>query len=218
VAAGLPHRVTIRGVDRCGSFSSARDEDVRVLAWCLMSNHVHWIVVPEEKNSLEVLFRRVNGRYAQYFNARRCRTGHLWERRFFSCMLEDSHLWTALRYVERNPVRAGMAAEPWTYRWSSCAEHLALPEARRAVLLDPAPWLSLRGAEGWKELISVEEPIPRYTALRRATYAGSPFGSEAFIEEMGRRFQCQWRPIGRRSRKPPQIHSGGEALCLFRAI
>ena len=68
---------------------------------------------------------RVNGRYAQALNIRRSRTGHLWQARFHSCPLSDSHLWLALRYVERNPVRARIVTHPEHYRYSSAAAHLA---------------------------------------------------------------------------------------------
>ncbi len=121
--------VTQRGVDRRETFSVAedretylrllqsnlRDADVRVLAWCLMCNHVHLVAVPAREDSLSVLFRRVHGRYAQYYNARWGRTGHLWQNRYFSCVLGASHLWAALAYVERNPVRAEMVGEASEY-------------------------------------------------------------------------------------------------------
>ena len=71
-----------------------------------MRNHVHLVVTPHEVEALAFLFRRVHGRYAQYFNAKYQRTGHLWQNRFYSCILAGSHLRKALRYVERNPVRA----------------------------------------------------------------------------------------------------------------
>ena len=88
-----------------------------------MTNPVHLVVVPEREDSLAVLFRRVHGRYAQYLNARRQRSGHLWQNRFFSCPLSSRHLSTALRYVERNPLRAGLASQPGEYEWSSTRAH-----------------------------------------------------------------------------------------------
>ena len=73
-----------------------------------MTNHVHLVLVPERADSLAVLFRRAHGRYSQYLNTRRHRTGHLWQQRYFSCPLSESHHWVALRYVEQNPCRAFM--------------------------------------------------------------------------------------------------------------
>ena len=116
VLPGVAHHVTQRGVNREDVFYSHRDREtyltlvqdqrndagVRILGWCLMTNHVHWVVVPEQEDSLAVLFRRVNGRYAQYLNAGRRRTGHLWQNRYFSCPVsaEKEEIVLALHGVE----------------------------------------------------------------------------------------------------------------------
>ena len=73
-----------------------------------MTNRVHLILTPVREDSLSVLLRRAHGRYAQCFNARRGRCGHLWQNRYFACPLGPSHLWTALAYVDNNPTRAGL--------------------------------------------------------------------------------------------------------------
>jgi len=100
------------------------EADVRVWGWCLMSNHVHLVLLPDREDSLSLLMRRVHGRYAQYYNTRWGRTGHLWQNRFFSCILGIEHLWAALAYVERNPIRAGIVHSAAEYQWSSAAAHL----------------------------------------------------------------------------------------------
>jgi putative transposase len=97
---------------------------VRVLAYCLMTNHVHFIVVPEREDSMAPLFGRANGRYARALNIRKGRPGHLWQARYHSFVMADSNLWMGLRYVEANPCRAGMAKTPAECRWSSAAVHL----------------------------------------------------------------------------------------------
>jgi len=74
-----------------------------------MPNHVHWIALPESPTSLTKTFGRAHGRCAQYSNSLLQRSGHFWQNRFFSCALDDTHLWAALRYVELNPVRSGAA-------------------------------------------------------------------------------------------------------------
>ena len=86
-----------------------------------MPNHVHLVAVPDASDSLANALRRAHGRYAMYLNARRGRSGHLWQNRFYSCALDGAHLAVALRYVERNPVRAGLAESVEQYRWSSAA-------------------------------------------------------------------------------------------------
>jgi putative transposase len=80
-----------------------------------MSNHVHLVAVPGRPDSISVLMRRVQSRYAQYYNAHTGRNGHLWQNRFFGCMLATSHLWAAIAYVELNPVRARMVRHAEDY-------------------------------------------------------------------------------------------------------
>jgi putative transposase len=99
------------------------DTNVRILAYYLMSDHVHLIAVPGRPDSMSVLMRRVHGPYAQYYNVRAGRTGHLWQNRFFGCMLAASHLWSAVTYVERNPLRARIVRRAEDYVWSSATAH-----------------------------------------------------------------------------------------------
>jgi putative transposase len=138
ILPGVACHVTQRGVDRRETFSTSADREtylslmrqnlkdagVGLLAWCLMSNHIHLIALPEREDSLSVLLRRVHGRYAQYYNAGHARSGHLWQNRYFACSLGPGHLWTALAYVEMNPVRAKLVERPGDYSWSSAAAHL----------------------------------------------------------------------------------------------
>jgi putative transposase len=128
VAPEIPYHVTQRGTNREPIFFTIGDRKlylelvrqnqqeagVRVLAFCLMTNHVHFLVVPEREDSLAVLFGRANGRYAQALNIRRGRCGHLWQARFHSCPMSPAHLEVGLRYVEANPCRAGIVDRPGT--------------------------------------------------------------------------------------------------------
>ena len=118
-----------------------------------MNNHIHLILVPPEPDSLAVVLRRTHGRYAQYFNTRKCRTGHLWQNRFYSCPMDEHHLWAALRYVERNPVRAGLTPDPAAWPWSSAAAHLGQSEPPPG--LDIAFWHESGGPERWSDLLAV---------------------------------------------------------------
>jgi len=161
VLAEAPHHVTQRGVDRQAVFFSDADRRVylelvqhsaqqfqaRLLRYCLMSNHVHWIVVPGQPDSLAKAFGQAHGRYAHYANALRNRSGHFWQNRFFSCAMETTHLWAALRYVERNPVRAGLVAAADEWPWSSAAAR-----TRRVLWpdwLDADAWSATFTAEDW---------------------------------------------------------------------
>jgi putative transposase len=166
VAVGCAHHITQRGIDRQRVFFTdadrrtyldllgayARQARLRVLAYCLMDNHIHLLAVPDEPASLAVALRRAHGRYALYLNARRRRTGHLWQNRFYSCALDERHLWIALRYVERNPVRASLVTRAEKYEWSSAAAHLGLTPANE--LLDGAFHQQAGGAPRWAGLLA----------------------------------------------------------------
>jgi putative transposase len=193
----VAHHVTQRGTDRQIVFYTRRDRQVylgllkehslraglAVLAYCLMPNHVHLIVIPNEEDTLAVALRRTHGRYAQYLNARRQRSGHLWQNRFFSCPLDWSHLWTALRYVERNPVRAGLVDQAEEYAWSSAKCHLG--GQNRPQLVDMAFWAEAGGAERWKALLASSDERWEMRLLERSTYAGKPLGSKEFCDDVG---------------------------------
>jgi putative transposase len=120
-------------------------------------------------------------------NARLKRTGHLFQSRFFRCPLETAHLRRALAYVERNPVRAGMVERAEQDRWSGAAVHLEL-EQDRPGLVDEPFWREFGGAEAWRELLMSPEELSELRLLRRCTFAGRPYGSERFLEEMEERF------------------------------
>jgi putative transposase len=203
VLSGVPYHITQRGVDKCVTFSTEEDHQtylrllrdnlsdtiVRLLGWCMMSNHVHLIAIPGGEDSLAVLFRRVHGRYAQYYNARRGRTGHLWQNRFFACGLSTGHLWRALAYVDRNPIRAGLVANGAEYRWSSAVAHLT--QADEFQLIDMRWWGASGVQKEWPTFLDCDDS-DEATALRASTYAGRPFGEEAFMAEFGARFGRQW--------------------------
>jgi putative transposase len=203
ILPGVPCHITQRGVDRRQTFSSATDRltylrllrdnladaQVAILGFCLMSNHIHLIAVPEREDSLAILLRRVHGRYAQYYNTRSGRTGHLWQNRFFACVLGESHLWTALAYVDRNPLRAGLVKQPREYPWSSAAAHLDGQDV--AGILDMVWWQREACGMAWEAMLR-EENGETDMSLRRCTYAGRPFGEESFVKEMSVRFGRYW--------------------------
>lgn len=174
IAPGVAHHITQRGVDRKLVFRTrldrlvylgllrgqARLAELPIWAYCLMGNHIHLIAVPADAAQLAEVMQRVHGRYAQYFNARRGRCGHLWQNRFSSCALGPAHLWTALRYVELNPVRAAMVQKAEDYEWSSARAHLAGQDPRR--LLDMDFWRREGGVSNWLQLLNqLEQTVCR---------------------------------------------------------
>jgi REP element-mobilizing transposase RayT len=120
VLPGYPHHVTHRGNDRQRVFFDAQDylvyrralfaaageHHVAILAFCLMPNHIHAICVPREKNGLTRMFGRLQSGFSRFSNVRRDRCGHVWQERFYSCVMDHNHTFRAMAYIEQNPVRA----------------------------------------------------------------------------------------------------------------
>ena len=191
VVPGHPHHVTQRGNQRSDVFHSPADyqqyllwlrhyaqrENVRVWAYCLMPNHVHLIAVPEQADGLTRLFRTFHGHYAQFLNDRLNTTGHVWEQRYYSMVLDEDHLLAAVRYVERNPVRAGLVAEPSQYHWSSAQGHCGLREDPG--LADDLPLLGM--ISDWPDWLRTEDEAAT-ADLRIRTARGMPGGSREFLE------------------------------------
>lgn len=132
--AGMPQHVIQRGNNRNNCFADQQDFacfaqwltesaarfDVRVHAWVFMSNHVHLLATPGNECGISNMMQAVGRRYVRYFNRRHVRTGTLWEGRFRSSLVQTAnYLLACYRYIELNPVRAGMVSEPSAYRWSS---------------------------------------------------------------------------------------------------
>jgi putative transposase len=88
-----------------------------------MTNHIHLIAKPAKDDSLAKALGRTHFLYTQYVNRLHRRIGHLWQNRFFSCPLGREHFWRTLRYVEQNPVRAGLVRKAWNYKWSSASRN-----------------------------------------------------------------------------------------------
>lgn len=216
VIPDAPHHITQRGnrsedvffkdVDRLrylkllGEY--AAKHDLAIWAYCLMTNHVHLVVVPGQVESLSRTFRPLHHQYAQEVNQRLGLAGHLWQGRFFSCPLDDRHFWTAVRYVERNPVQAGIVEKAEDYRWSSAATHCGM---RADTLLsgqlessdeiaDWSAWLRDAGEQ--------DERIVR--RLRMCTRTGRPAGDETFLDKLeaitGRILRA--KPGGRPKKQP----------------
>src|SRR5271156_5357111 len=130
VAPGLPHYITQRGNRHQQTFSCDEDYQaylelmaewcgahaVEILAYCLMPNHVHLIAVPQSADGLARAIGEVHRRYTRMVNLREGWLGHLWHGRFSSFVLDEPYLLTATRYVELNPVRAGLVNAPSRYR------------------------------------------------------------------------------------------------------
>jgi putative transposase len=193
VIADVPHHVTQRGnarqvilsddADRVAYLELLRQYSVlhslSLLGYCLMSNHVHLIVVPRTAKALAQTLKHTHGRYASYWNARNSSSGHVWQGRFYSCPLDEAHLWRALRYVELNPVRAAMVTVAEQWPWSSAAAHCGAGAPND--LLEMDRWRKRWTTAEWREHLAAGELPSDLTALRQYTHTGRPLGSAEFV-------------------------------------
>lgn len=226
VAAGLPHHVTQRGNARRIIFESDTDRLVyldllesncelhglSVLGFCLMSNHVHLIVVPEQADSMALALRHAHGRFASYLNARRGDSGHVWQGRYYSCTLDTRHLWAALRYTERNPVRAGMVAEPDVYRWSSAGVHCGRVWGQFPLRVDVELWRASWDAASWREFVGQAEAEQEIEPLRTNTHTGRPLGGPDFVKGLEETLQRSLAPQKGGRRRKREEEPGQVAL------
>ena len=207
VIAGEVHHITQRGNNRQDVFFVPDDREVYlaflreqterfglvVMGYCLMTNHVHVVAVHLSETSLAKAIGRTHFGYTQYVNRLHGRSGHLWQNRFYSCALDEDHTEAALRYVERNPVRAGLVQEAWQYEWSSAVAHVGGTDRSR--LLDLAAWRERWGPEAWRRELRVPEAEVVLATLRGSTTRGWPLGSDSFLSKLERVLGRRVRPL-----------------------
>jgi putative transposase len=191
VVPGMPHHLTHRGVRRSDVFWDDADRlrylellrvacvkfFLRVWAYCLMTNHIHLVAVPERVNSIAKVFHWTHGRYGEYFNKKYDLTGNLWEDRPHSSALDEGHALNAVRYVEQNPVRAGMVLNAWDYRWSSARVRCGLA---KDTLVDLS-WPSAGLITDWEEWLQGSHDPRVDDQIRKSTATGRPCGDDSFV-------------------------------------
>lgn len=193
VVPNVPHHVIQRGNRRQKTFFS--DEDYRfylslsarfchesqtdVWAYCLMPNHVHIVMVPVHEDGLRKPLAAVHRTYTRKINSREGWRGHLWQERFYSTAMDERHLIAAVRYVERNPVEAGLCDHPGQWPWSSAVAHLA---GHNDGLVSVQPMLDM--VSDWEAYLRQETDPEAVDALERNLRTGWPLGSAAFIERV----------------------------------
>lgn len=198
VAPGYPHHVTQRGNRRQPTFFN--DEDYaeyrrsmgvfckrcenEVWAYCLMPNHVHLIMVPRTGNGLRCAMAEVHRRYTHRIHAREGWRGHLWQERFHSFVMEELYLAAAVRYIENNPVRAGLCATAEAWPWSSAGAHL---RGNNDELVKVSPVLAL--VADWKNYLREETEGQLIEAIHGHLSTGRPLGSDPFIERLEQQLQ-----------------------------
>lgn len=189
VLPAYPHHITQRGVRSLPVFFSDADRleylrlqreqgdrfGVKFISYCLMTNHVHLVAIPADEGSLSRSIGEAHRLYTRKINFRDKVRGYLFQGRFFSCPLDNAYLLAAVRYVERNPVRAKMVKHAWDYQWSSAAYHAGMQE--RDVLISGPDILD--EIDDWRMYLS--DGDTDLEELRQKTRTGRPIGDEGFI-------------------------------------
>lgn len=206
---GVPQHVVQRGNNRQACFFSPADYasylaalreatlkfGVTVHAYCLMTNHVHLLMTPQERGALSATMQSLGRRYVRLINGRYRRTGTLWEGRYKACVVDSGgYLLSCYRYIELNPVRAGMVAAPEAYSWSSyrCNAHGQINPVVR-----PHPEFLRLGpdeetrAQAYRALFAERLELP---ALRHALERELVYGSERFTARIETLTQRRVRP------------------------
>jgi putative transposase len=210
VSAGYPYHITQRGSDQRNIFREDRDRYVYLSllreagekygvdyeGYCLMSNHVHLIAVPKHEESLHRGLKWAHSAYSRYAHASYGGSGHFWQARFFSCILDGPYHWRALAYVEMNPVRAGIVAAPEEHPWSSARAHLSVAKAYLPLRMET--WALDWNAAAWRaHLNAMTGDYLFWRQLREATQTGRPLAEEATLTRLECELGRSLRPLKR---------------------
>jgi len=216
----MPLHVVQRGNNRGPCFFAENDRHVylgllgehlgpsgcELHAYTLMTNHVHLLLTPERVDSASFLMKRLGQEYVQYVNRKHGRSGSLWEGRFRSSVVDsDVYLLRCYRYVELNPVRAGMVSAPADYPWSSFRAN-AFGHAS-ALIRSHAEYIALADtpesrARAYRELFAEVLTEAHLEEIRQAVNGGFALGGEAFRERL---LDAAGRPVSRRRTKARQL-------------
>lgn len=212
VVPGEPHHVIQRGNRRLPTFFKNDDYEfylesmrywcdkhsVEIWSYCLMSNHVHLVAVPDDEYGLSAAIGEAHKRYTCRINKREGWTGHLWQGRFSSFVMDEKYLLAVARYVELNPVRAGMVKRSVDYQWSSARAHL---KGEDDVLVKVEPLLSL--VKDWPSFIAEGESERDMDILKKHGRTGRPLGSSVFYDRLKTLLGKDVRPkkAGRKKKK-----------------
>jgi putative transposase len=199
VAVGYPHHVIQKGSNKGKVFFDEKDNLVYlnllkkytgkyacpILAYCLMPDHVHILVKPLQEISLSKTMQGVSLCYTQHFNKKYNKTGRLWENRYSSCIVDkENYLWTAARYIEQNPKRAGLVNTEAEYPYSSAKAHVFGTG-------DEVLGEEIFGEEGrseYADFLNSQVNYKEINEIRNCTRSGRPFGNEAFVKVIGQSF------------------------------
>jgi putative transposase len=148
---------------------------MRVMAWCLIADHFHLVPWPHEDGDLSRWMQWLLTSHVRRYHRHYHGSGHVWPGRFKALPIEeDEHLWTVLRYVERNALRANLVKRAENWLWPSAA---AFGGGKRMALLDPGP---LPRGPDWLDWVNQPQSEAEQAALRKCIERGTPFGNESW--------------------------------------
>lgn len=202
VAEGIVHHAVARGVNKTRIFQNGFDkgrylkrvamiadqEKVLIHGYCLMENHVHFLLTPTSRRGLARFFSRLHTWWAMYFNKKRNRTGHLFQGRYFSSPLSECHYWTALRYVELNPVRAKLVNDPENWPWSSVRGNHSLRQHPIIPLTPVQTRSTAYSAPEWRQVLRIEH-LDEDEQIRKAYRSSRPCGPPEFVRKLQEKFK-----------------------------
>ena len=209
VMVDYPHHITQRGNNRQKVFFAqytwrryldwlteyAQKHQVDILAYCLMTNHIHLLVKPRQSASLAKTMQGLNLKYTQFINHQYHRTGRIWAGRFYSCIIDaENYLWAVARYIEQNPLRAKMVRRAEDYPYSSAPAHI-LGQADEVLTEALFP-----DEERIDYIKFVRSAIPdkEMKFLRYSTGNDKPLGNDKFIRRIEKALGCSFevKPAG----------------------
>lgn len=202
IVPGIPHHVTQRGTRRQPVFfchddyatykkilaEQCRRASVKIWAYCLMPNHIHLIVAPDSAAGLSRSIGDAHQRYSRLINKREDWSGHLWQERYYSCPLDESHLLAAVRYVEQNPVRAGLVKNVRDWHWSSAKAHLGDRDDDLVAVKPMQPYVS-----DWECYLEFQPVSAQLDIIRQGTHEGLPVGPEGFVAKLEKQYGMKLR-------------------------
>ena len=167
---------------------------MRLLAWCLIPNHFHLVLWPHGDGDLSRWMQWLMTSHVRRYHRHYHSSGHVWQGRFKAFPIEeDEHLWTVLRYVERNALRANLVGRAEDWLWSSAA---AFAGGKRAAMLHPGP---IPRNKDWLDWVNQPQSEAELAALRKCIERGMPYGNESWQHATAERLglEASLHPRGR---------------------
>jgi putative transposase len=221
---GYPHHIIQRGNNRQPIFSAAADyelllalleehakaQKVALHAYVLMSNHFHVLATPQTEDGVPRMMQSVGRSYVRYFNGKYARSGTLWEGRYRSTLIQaERYLLACMVYIDLNPVRAGMVADPAEYPWSSHAHYVGR-RADRLVAPHPLFWelgnTPFARELAYAELVRSGLSAAQQQALTDSAMRGWALGEQDYVQDLQRR--TERRIVKSRAGRPPKVQPG----------